>query len=319
MVERPLHVLTLSARSSEALREIAAAYADALAAPAADMADMAYVANAGRAHFDHRAALTAASAIDAVSQLRAVAAGDAQGSVLAARTAVVSAPDVVFVFAGQGSQYIDMGRQLYETQPTFRRALDRCAEILTAHVDLPLIPILFPPDGSTSPLAETAYAQPALFALEWALAELWCSWGVEPAALLGHSVGEYVAACRAGVFSLADGLKLVAAQGRLTQSLPRDGMMAAVLVAAERARWVLARLRRPGQYCCVQRSRGGGDRRAGGQRPPGTAEARRHGDFELAACRLARQPLTVCRADSVGVCPGGRYGPLLRAAIGTRL
>ena len=151
-----------------------------------------------------------------------------------------SASEVAFLFPGQGSQYIGMGRQLYESQPTFRRALDRCAELLAEHLDEPLLAVLFPRNGGTSRLDETAYAQPALFALEYALAELWASWGIEPAALLGQSVGEYVAACRAGVFSLTDGLRLVVAQGRLIQGLPADGMMAAVIADAGMVRRALA-------------------------------------------------------------------------------
>jgi acyl transferase domain-containing protein/SAM-dependent methyltransferase len=231
--ERPLHLLTVSARSPEALRELVGRYADTMAESPVPLADLAYTANAGRSHFAYRAALTAASAAEAVSRLRAVVAGDAEAAALIGRADPVAAPEVAFLFAGQGSQYIGMGRQLYDSQPTFRRELDRCAELLADHLDEPLIPTLFPPDGRTSRLGETAYAQPALFAVQYALAELWTSWGVEPSVLLGHSVGEYVAACRAGVFSLADGMKLVAAQGQLTQRLPGEGMMAAVLADAE--------------------------------------------------------------------------------------
>jgi acyl transferase domain-containing protein/SAM-dependent methyltransferase/acyl carrier protein len=239
-IERPLHLLTLSARTSEALRELARRYADTIAGSPAELADLAYTANAGRFHFSHRAALTAASPAEAVIRLRALAAGDGEATALCGRADPATSSEVVFLFTGQGSQYIGMGRQLYQSQPTFRQALDRCAELLADHVDEPLNRLLFPPDGWPSRLDETRYAQPALFALEYALAELWASWGVEPAALLGHSVGEYVAACRAGVFSLADGLKLVAAQGRLIQGLPGGGMMSAVFADAETVQQALA-------------------------------------------------------------------------------
>ncbi len=219
-----------------------------MAAPGAELANLAYVANAGRSHFAHRAAISAATPEEAAAMLRIVANGGAESQALSGKAESDAGPEIVFLFTGQGSQYVGMGQQLYETQPTFRRALDQCAAILADDLELPLKSVLFGPDGFTSPLAETAYAQPALFALEWALAELWQSWGIEPAAVLGHSVGEYVAACRAGVFSLADGLKLIAAQGRLTQALPGQGMMAAVFVSAEKATAGAGALRRAGRH-----------------------------------------------------------------------
>src|SRR5204863_6884828 len=106
--------------------------------------------------------------------------------------------------------------------------LEQCNEILRGELDRPLLSVLYPNEGKTSALDDTAYTQPALFALEWSLSELWRSWGVEPSAVMGHSVGEYVAACVAGVFSLEDGLRLVAARGRLMGSLPPGGAMWAV-------------------------------------------------------------------------------------------
>src|SRR4051794_22979802 len=126
-----------------------------------------------------------------------------------------------------------MARRLYETQPTSRRAIDRCAELLLPHLDRPLLSVLWPEDGAAAApgaalVDQTAYTQPALFAVEYALAELWRSWGVQPAAVAGHSVGEYVAACVAGLFSLEDGLKLVAARGRLMQALSAPGAMASI-------------------------------------------------------------------------------------------
>src|SRR5205085_8631731 len=103
-------------------------------------------------------------------------------------------PRVVFLFSGQGAQYPGMGRLLYNTQPTFRRALDRCDELLRPYLGRSLLALLYPDPGIASQLNETAYTQPALFALEYALAELWRSWGVEPDIVMGHSIGEYVAA-----------------------------------------------------------------------------------------------------------------------------
>jgi acyl transferase domain-containing protein/cyclopropane fatty-acyl-phospholipid synthase-like methyltransferase len=132
-----------------------------------------------------------------------------------------------------------MGRELYRTQSSFRRTLDRCAELLAPELERPLLEVLFAERGAATALDDTAFTQPALFAVEYALARLWLDWGLEPAALLGHSVGEYVAACVAGVFTLEDALRLIAARGRLMQALPRDGAMTAVLAPLDVVRGAL--------------------------------------------------------------------------------
>jgi microcystin synthetase protein McyG len=227
--ERPLHLLTLSAKSPEALRQLAARYQEHLAGhPSEAFADICFTANAGRARFSHRLAVVAESAAQAGEKLAARGRGEEPRDCFAGRTESASEPKLAFLFTGQGAQYIGMGRDLYATQPTFRQALGRCAELLAGHLDRPLLSVLYPEAGAASPLDETAYTQPALFALEFALAELWRSWGVHPRVLAGHSVGEYVAACVAGVFSVEDGLRLVAERGRLMQQVARRGTMAAV-------------------------------------------------------------------------------------------
>ncbi len=132
-----------------------------------------------------------------------------------------------------------MGRQLYETQPTFRAALTECAKLLPTYLDASLWDILFPTDQNNL-LDKMTYGQPALFAVEYALARLWQSWGVQPTTVMGHSVGEYVAACIAGVFSLEDGLKLVCARGRLMDSLPQAGEMAVIFADEETVKEVIA-------------------------------------------------------------------------------
>ena len=133
------------------------------------------------------------------------------------------------------------GKSFYQTQPTFRRTLDRCNQILNEYLDIPLLEVLYPKDGADSPLDETAYTQPALFAIEYALYELWRSWGIEPQLVVGHSVGEYIAACAAGVFSLEDGLKLIATRGRLMQQLPNTGQMVAIMVNESRVAHAIER------------------------------------------------------------------------------
>ncbi len=141
--------------------------------------------------------------------------------------AVTSAnPEIGFLFAGQGTQYVNMGRELYQASGDFRRVLERCDNILRDQLERPLLDVMFGASGEL--IHRTDYAQPALFALEFALAELLQSWGIKPKFVMGHSLGEYVAACVAGVFTLEDGLRLAAARGRLMQQLPGAGKMLAV-------------------------------------------------------------------------------------------
>ncbi len=222
---RPVHVLAISARSEPALDELARIYADRLGALTDDerLADVCFSAGVGRAQLPHRLAIAAATAEEAIAALRTARAKRARR-----RTSDTARPRVAFLFSGQGSQYPGMGRQLYDTCVTFRQTLDRCAKALGGTLDRPLLEVLYPAEGRPSPLDQTAYTQPALFALEYALAETWRAWGVVPSAVLGHSVGEFVAACVAGVLRLEDALPLIAERGRLMQALPAGGAMAAI-------------------------------------------------------------------------------------------
>jgi len=228
--ERSGHLLTLSAKTEEALKELAKSYEQYLTEkPDLDLGDVCFTAYTGRSHFEHRLSVVASSTTQVCEKLAAFSTQQEATGVFSRQVSGTSQPKVAFLFTGQGSQYVGMGRQLYETQPIFRAALDHCNELLRPYLEKPLLEVLYPASGESSPLDETAYTQPALFALEYAVFELWQSWGIKPTTVIGHSVGEYVAACVAGVFSLEDGLKLIAARGRLMQVLPPDGEMVAVL------------------------------------------------------------------------------------------
>ena len=229
--ERPLHLLTLSAKSENALKALAARYKDYLTAHQdVALGDMCYTANTKRSNFSHRLSVTVSQTEPLAETLAAFSAGQETLEILQGQVQENSPPPrIAFLFSGQGAQYIGMGRELYETQPTFRQTLEQCDEILRSHLEQSLLSVLYPPSGISSPLDETVYTQPAIFSLEYALAKLWQSWGVEPSIVVGHSLGEYAAACIAGVFSLEDALKLIAERGRLMQALPQDGDMAAIL------------------------------------------------------------------------------------------
>ena len=237
--ERPLHLLTLSAKTDEALKQLSEKYCEHLANKRQSLGDICFTANTRRAHFSHRLSVIAASSTQLLEKLSAFISGQETIGVQPGQVTENSEPKIAFLFTGQGAQYVNMGRQLYETQPTFRQTLNRCDEILRSYLEKPLLEVLYPKLGISSPLNETAYTQPALFALEYSLAQLWQSWGIEPAVVMGHSVGEYVAATVAGVFSLEDGLKLIAERGRLMQALPQDGQMVSVLADEQRVAAVI--------------------------------------------------------------------------------
>jgi acyl transferase domain-containing protein/acyl carrier protein len=223
------YLFTLSARDERALAEMAGRYARAVRDRRDDeLADICFTANHGRSHFARRAAIVARSISALESGLNALAQGTTAPHLRTASVIRRDPPRIAFLYTGQGSQYAGMARGLYETVPVFRAALDRCAAGLAPYLDRPLLEVLFTAEGQATLLDETAYTQPALFALEYALTELWAAWGVKPNVLIGHSVGEVVAACVAGVVELEDALHLVAQRGRLMQSLATGGAMAAI-------------------------------------------------------------------------------------------
>jgi acyl transferase domain-containing protein/acyl carrier protein len=236
--DRGPFLVPLSARTDAGLRDTAQRLLLRLSEPNVPrLEDIAYTLATGRAHHARRVVLVAESVDALKEQVRSVASGEMP--VLSGTVPVGQRSRVAFLFTGQGSQYAGMGRALYESEPVFREWIDKAATILQPSLPRPLTEILFPADAADNTISSTACTQPALFALEYALAELWRSWGITPSIVVGHSVGEYVAACVAGVFSFEDGLALVAERGRLMQALPAGGGMAAVFASAAKVRELL--------------------------------------------------------------------------------
>ncbi|WP_254174386.1 type I polyketide synthase [Planktothrix pseudagardhii] len=233
-LEPKFNLLTFSAKTQKALEELRIDYVNYLQNhPELELGDICYTVNAGRSHFNHRLAVIASNKIELTTKLKNLATNQEISGVFSGQiSSHAGSPKIAFLFTGQGSQFVNMGLQLYQTQPTFRKALDQCDEILRPYLEIPLLQVLYPTvetRNGESLLDQTIYTQPALFAIEYALAQLWQSWGIKPDAVMGHSVGEYVAATVAGVFSLEAGLKLVATRGKLMQQLPTGSEMVSVL------------------------------------------------------------------------------------------
>ncbi|MFJ4091476.1 SDR family NAD(P)-dependent oxidoreductase [Kitasatospora sp. NPDC089913] len=228
-------LLPLSGRTAEAVAEGARRLADHLEAhPGLRLDDLAHTLTHRRRAFGRRAAPVAPDRAGAVAALRAVTA--------AATTEAAEGARVAFLFPGQGTQYVDMARGLYRREPVFTAELDHCAELFAAELGEDPRTLLFPAPGAAGAAAQrltrTEYAQPALFLVEYALARQWAAWGVRPDAMVGHSVGEYVAACLAGVFGLEDAVRLVAARGRLVAAMPAGSMLTVFLSERDLAPWL---------------------------------------------------------------------------------
>lgn len=261
LADRPKHVLTLSAKNPDRLQELVGRYHQSLnqaSAPGA-LSDICYTAATGRSHFHHRMAIVAENTKELSSRLDDLLSGANSGFIAKGKTRGDRRFKVAFLFPGQGSQFPHMGRDLYRTHPVFRAAIDRCDAGLKDLLPHRLLHVLFEDDthqrhnsgegqtsGNTShnskpqpKIHDTLYTQPALFAVQYALAQLWRSFGIQPSVVAGHSVGDYVAACDAGVFSLEDALYLIAHRARLVSGLPRDGLMAAVMAPHQQvAQWI---------------------------------------------------------------------------------
>ncbi len=230
---RPYHLLLISAKTESALEILRQRLADFLQAhPAVPLADIAFTLQTGRRDMEWRRLYVCQNREEALRELRNQAAN---------RTASVlqrSDPQqLAFMFSGQGTQYVGMGLELYQTEAVFREWIDRCLELLRPHLSIDLRDILYPESAAVETAARliqrTEFAQPAIFSVEYALAKLWMGWGLHPDLMIGHSLGEYVAACLAGVFSLPEALQLVASRGRLMQQLPAGAMLAVPLSEAE--------------------------------------------------------------------------------------
>jgi amino acid adenylation domain-containing protein len=226
-------LIVLSARSEQALDKATDNLLEHLKGnPDLSMADVAWTLQVGRRKFSHRRFTAVSDIRDAIEALT-----KRDRKRVQTYTNSTDSAAVYFLFPGQGSQHPDMGRQAYESQPTFRQWIDRCCEILRPHLGEDLLSLLYPSDYPSEQqkqrVTDTVIAQPAIFAIEYALAQLWMSWGIHPQAMLGHSVGEFVAACVAGVFSLEDALALVAARGRMMQEIPPGGMLSVRLPEPE--------------------------------------------------------------------------------------
>lgn len=229
----PYQLLIVSAKTEAAADQALTNLAAHLAANGdLNLADVAFTCQAGRHAFAHRRAIVVEDHAASVAALPAM-----ERARVASGVVSNAPPQIVFMFSGQGSQYVNMGRELYEHAPAFRETLVRCANGLRQLLDIDLIEALFPPvqhnDAASDKLNQTWLTQPALFSIEYSLACWWMSLGIQPVAMVGHSIGEYVAACIAGVFSLDDALAIVAARGRIINSLPAGSMLAVPLSAAE--------------------------------------------------------------------------------------
>ena len=215
--ERPIQILPISAKQPEALRELARLFASRLDSPAGlRLSDVCFTAGGGRSHHAHRLAVVAETIAEACQSLEAFAGGESS-ALMYSEPPQQNRPKPAFLFPGMGCQYTGMEGQLYDTEATFRAAFDECDKILRSYLDCPLEDVFRDGEADAVSLNETVYGLPSLFAIEYALARLWESWTVRPAVMIGQGMGQCVAACLAGVFSLSDALKLVAARAGLAE------------------------------------------------------------------------------------------------------
>lgn len=228
--QRSAQLITWSAKSANSLDAYATRLTNFLnRSKSVNLADVAFTLQTTRPDFAHRRFVVASSVAELTEALQTT-----EPATYTATTTDRPA-EVVFLFPGQGAQYLNMGRDLYENEPIYRQAIDECADLLLAHLDTDIRQIMYPDvlnSGAKERLKNTRYTQPALFVTEYALARLWINWGIEPTVFCGHSIGEFVGAHLAGIFTLADALKLIATRGRLVSELPRGSMLSVRMAAA---------------------------------------------------------------------------------------
>ncbi len=229
---RPFQLLVQSARTSSALEKMTANLREYLKNREENLSDIAYTLQIGRRAFSHRRVTLCKDRLDAIAALESA---DPKRVFTGPREA--QNRPVAFMFPGGGAQYLNMAKGVYQNERSFRESVDICAHLLESALGYDLRDILFPPDEMAAAVAirlrQISLALPALFVIEYALARLWMSWGVHPQAMIGHSLGEYVAACLAGVFSLEDALRVVAERGRLMEKMPPGAMLSLPLPQAQ--------------------------------------------------------------------------------------
>lgn len=221
---RSQQLLVFSAKSESAVGTMANSLGDYFNTDreSLSLAETAQTLAKGRKEFPFRKAIVA-------ENLKDLSSGLENANTKPIRADLSKAP-INFLFSGQGSQHVNMARTLYDSEPRFRQVVDRCCEVLEPAIGMDLRDLLFPSSNAnfeslTEQLKDTRLAQPAIFVIEYAIADLWMHWGIRPAAMIGHSVGEFVAACHAGVFQLDDILRTIAKRGRLMSDLPGGGML----------------------------------------------------------------------------------------------
>ncbi len=226
------YLLKLSAKTENSLQQSIKNYIEYMKVNTeCSLEDIIYTANTGRADFDYRFSVVAKTREEFTSKMESFLSGDRkEGTFTSAdrEEALVGKPQIAFMFSGQGSQYVGMGKELYQHNPVFKQAFDECNRLFRPYILKSLTDLIYSNDASDEHIEKTLYAQPLIFSVEYSLYKLWENFGVAPDIVLGHSIGEYAAAVAAKVLNLADAVKLVAARGRLMDSAPGDGSMGVI-------------------------------------------------------------------------------------------